>query len=421
LLAAAACSSAPGGGDDVGTSVAAIAGSTIVSRAMEWVDADLHYCQSSHDAADGDSSCWAWEGGNHVCDRESNADWNAYRSDCSGFVTWSWGLPPVGDGGYVTSEFAPYSTSFSHTIDGIQLEPGDALNKTPDEHIVLFKQWVTVGKSAIFMEEPGCSSATPYAHEFTSNVSISGSEVYISYEGATFYAIRYNGSDGGSSGGGTTEACSYGDGYCTSTQQCDSGDWVPRASDPTACTSGPGASSASGGTGMGMGDTCADGDGYCTSTLQCDSGHWIARSQDPTACTSGPGASGGTVSDSCSYGDGYCTATKQCDNGHWIARSSDPSACISGPGSSAASGGSASSMGSDACSHGDGYCTETIQCDNGHWIIRSDDGSACTSVVNASEACMGGDGYCTATLQCDGGHWVPRSSDSSACTSGPGA
>ena len=365
LVATAGCSSAPAG-DAVGNSSEAISGSTIISRGMEWVNAGLHYCQSSQGSYDGDSSCWGWEGPSHRCDRQSNSAWNAYRSDCSGFITYAWGLPPVGDGGYVTSEFAPFDNAFSHTIDGHQLQPGDALNLTTNEHILLFKHWLTVGQSAVFMEEPGCSSSTPYAHEFTSNVSISGSEVYISYEGATFYAIRYNGSGGG---GGGSDPCSYGNGYCTSTMQCDSGQWVPRSSDATACTSGPASSG-----GGGMGNSCSDGNGYCTSTLQCDNGHWVQRTSDRTKCTSGPGVSGGS-----------------------------------------SGGGSAS----DACSHGDGYCTGTLQCDNGHWIARSDDSATCTSIVNATEGCSGGDGYCTATLQCENGHWVTRSSDPAACTSGP--
>ncbi len=356
LVAIAGCSS---GRDDASdTTSEAISTSDIVSRAMQWVNADLHYCQAAYGDVDYDSSCWAWEGSSHRCYRESNSAWNAYRSDCSGFVTWAWGLPPVGDGGYVTSDFAPYGNSFSHTIDGNQLQPGDALNKNPDEHIVLFKQWVTPGKTAIFMEEPGCSTSIPYAHEFTSNVSISGSDVYIDYEGATFYAIRYNGV------GGSSDACSYGNGYCTATMQCENGQWVPR-------------------------DT------------------------DPDACTSGPGATGGGSSDACSYGNGYCTDTMQCDNGHWVPRQSDPDACTSGPG--------ATNSASDACSHGQGFCTETLQCDNGHWIIRQDDPNACTSVENVKEKCSGGNGYCTATLQCDNGYWVPRTSDPDACTSGPGA
>jgi hypothetical protein len=284
LLAAAACSSGPGG-EDIASSASAIAGSSIVSRGMEWVNADLHYCQAAHGDVDYDSSCWAWEGPSHRCDRESNAAWNAYRSDCSGFVTWAWGLPAVGDGGYVTSDFAPYDSSFSHTIDGSQLQPGDALNKTPDEHIILFKQWVSAGRSAVFMEEPGCSASPPYAHEFTSDVSISGSEVYVDYEGATFYAIRYNGTSAGGGGGGggggssAADACDKGDGFCTATLQCDSGHWIVRQDDPAACT-----------TVEDLQEPCSEGGGYCTETLQCESGHWVPRQDDPAACTSGPGA-----------------------------------------------------------------------------------------------------------------------------------
>jgi hypothetical protein len=288
LLAVAGCSSGPGG-EDTGAWGSAITSATIVSRGMEWVNAKLHYCQAAHGAVDYDSACWTWEGPSHRCDRQSNAAWNAYRSDCSGFITFAWGLPPVGDGGYVTSDFAPFGTSFSHTIPGIDLEPGDALNKNTDEHIILFKQWVTKGKSAVFMEEPGCSSSEPYAHEFTSNVTISGDTVDVAYEGGTFYAIRFTGMSsgssssggGGSSSGGTPapDACSEGNGFCTPTLQCDNGHWIIRQDDPNACT-----------TVQNVQESCHEGNGYCTTTLQCDNGHWVPRSSDPTACTSGPGA-----------------------------------------------------------------------------------------------------------------------------------
>jgi hypothetical protein len=192
-VAFGACSANPGDGPVSSSSVAIISQSSAISRASEWVDAKLHYCQSSYDAPDGDRLCWAFEGPAHRCDRESNAQWNAYRSDCSGFVTWAWGLPPVGDGGYVTGDFAPFNTSFSHSIDGEDLQPGDACNKDDKDHIVLFKQWLTPGHTAVFMEEPGCGSSMPYAHEFTSNVSISGSSIFIDYEGASFTAIRFDG------------------------------------------------------------------------------------------------------------------------------------------------------------------------------------------------------------------------------------
>ena len=112
VLAVTACSSDPNA-DDTNSSEDAITGSTIISRGMQWVDAKLHYCQAAHGAVDFDKACWGFEGPSHRCDRASHAAWNAYRSDCSGFITWAWGLPAVGDGGYVTSEFAPFGKSFS--------------------------------------------------------------------------------------------------------------------------------------------------------------------------------------------------------------------------------------------------------------------------------------------------------------------
>jgi uncharacterized membrane protein YgcG len=307
LLFVAACSSAPPAVEDTGELTSQIQESTIVSRGMEWVDADLHYCQAPRGAVDGDSSCWAWEGPSHVCDRESNAAWNAYRSDCSGFVTWSWGLAADvhgTDGGYATGHFAPYngspygeSTVFSHTVQGIDLQPGDALNKVvssaSDGHIILFKQWVTKGKSAILMEEPGCSASPPNAHEFTSNLTINGDEVTVEAEGYTFYAITFD-SATSSSGGGSSSSSS--------------------------------GSSSSGG-GSAAPDACSKGDGFCTATLQCDKGQWILRSDDSSACTTVD-----DVAESCSVGDGYCTATLQCDGGHWVPRVDDPAACTSGPG-----------------------------------------------------------------------------------------
>jgi hypothetical protein len=132
FLFVAACSSASPNEEDTSDLTSQLAESTIVSRGMEWVNAELHYCQAPRGAVDGDESCWAWEGSSHVCDRESNAAWNAYRSDCSGFVTWSWGLAANvhgTDGGYATGHFAPYngapygeSTVFSHTVQGIDLQ-----------------------------------------------------------------------------------------------------------------------------------------------------------------------------------------------------------------------------------------------------------------------------------------------------------
>ncbi len=120
--------------------------------------------------------------------RTSNSQWDPYRSDCSGLISWAWQLPPPG---LVTDEFAPFSTAQSTVIQCMDLQPGDAANRNNVGHIVLFKQWVTPGQVALFIEEPGCSSSIPYAHEFMSTVTCNGSTITIDYEGADFTAISY--------------------------------------------------------------------------------------------------------------------------------------------------------------------------------------------------------------------------------------
>ena len=152
-----------------------------IGRAEQWVGAQLLYRQSANHARDFDSSCSA------VCERTDNAAWDAYRSDCSGLVSWAWGLPAPGR---TTYGFAPFDTSVTQEIAASDLQPGDAVNN--DEHVMLFKNWAGPGV-ATFIEEPGCSSSTPYAHEFTSSVSISGSIIHVSYNGMTFHAIRFDG------------------------------------------------------------------------------------------------------------------------------------------------------------------------------------------------------------------------------------
>ena len=181
------------------TTSAAISSDDALSRAQQWVTAKLLYCQSANGQPDDDTSCSA------VCNRESNPQWDPYRSDCSGFVSWAWDLPAPGR---VTGEFAPFQTDITTAIQASDLEPGDACNLTAGGHIVLFVQWVTPGKSALFMEEPGCSANPPYAHEFQSDVTISGVNIDIAYEGESFTAIRYSQlTQSPDDAGAPTEAC----------------------------------------------------------------------------------------------------------------------------------------------------------------------------------------------------------------------
>jgi hypothetical protein len=179
-----ACSAAPPTSDPGGTdsSSADLTRGGAVARAEQWVNAALAYCQSPNHQHDYDPSCSA------VCNRADNAAWDPYRSDCSGLVSWAWGLPAPGR---VTTGFAPFVDDITSAIAASDLQPGDAVNNS--DHVMLFKAWVTQNQVATFIEEPGCSAPTPYAHEFTSNVTLSGTSIYVPYNGMTFTAIRYSG------------------------------------------------------------------------------------------------------------------------------------------------------------------------------------------------------------------------------------
>jgi len=181
--AAEPASSSSNEDDDEGVSSAtssALSTADAVARAELWAGAKLHYCQAPNHGRDYDSACSTY------CNRTPNPAWDPYRSDCSGLVSWAWGLPAPGR---VTGQFAPFQTDITHAIPASQLKAGDAVNNS--DHIMLFKQWIVPNTKALFIEEPGCSSAMPYAHETTSDVTINGSSIHVAENGMTFTAIRY--------------------------------------------------------------------------------------------------------------------------------------------------------------------------------------------------------------------------------------
>lgn len=125
----------------------------VVRRAQYWVDAALPYCQCPNFGYDRNGYC----GG-----RQSNPAWDPYRSDCSGLVSWSWGLPPPGR---VTWTFAPYNNDVSYEIPIDDLRPGDALNvdEPGRQHIALFVEWA--GSNVVHViEESGWG--TPAHHSW---------------------------------------------------------------------------------------------------------------------------------------------------------------------------------------------------------------------------------------------------------------
>lgn len=150
-----------------------------LARARLWIDAKMPYCGGPNGGKD--VIC----GG--TCDREGeakNPDWDAYRSDCSGFVSWSWGLPPPGR---TTSTLAPYDTSESVVIAVDDLAPGDALNG--NGHVMLFGGWVDekAGKATILQESRCGTVASEKVSVFT---KVDATTLRIS-DGRTFRSIRY--------------------------------------------------------------------------------------------------------------------------------------------------------------------------------------------------------------------------------------
>jgi len=161
-------------------------GTAALQRASTWVAAQLQYCQSPNGQPDADEDCAP------ICTRPHNAGWDAYRSDCSALVSFAYAVPAPGRSTY---EFAPYNNEVTFQLSSARdLLPGDALNSTPREHIVMFITWTAADRSsAQFFEEPGCSFAQPYARRFESPVVINDKEgtITLQAKNMTFYPIRF--------------------------------------------------------------------------------------------------------------------------------------------------------------------------------------------------------------------------------------
>jgi hypothetical protein len=96
---------------------------------MNWVNVKLKYCQAPNGHRDYDTAC------SSICSRASNRHWDAYRSDCSGMVSYAYGLPAPGR---VTWQFAPHANDISTKLSSpSHLKKGDAVNTVPSGHIML--------------------------------------------------------------------------------------------------------------------------------------------------------------------------------------------------------------------------------------------------------------------------------------------
>jgi hypothetical protein len=150
-----------------------------LSRAREWITAKMPYCGGPNGGKD--LIC----GG--TCERTGTAEkaeWDDYRSDCSGFVSWAWGLPAPGR---TTRTLAPSDTTVSVVINVDDLEPGDALNGPG--HVMLWGGWAdeAAGKGTI-LQESGCGKIA--MEKVATFEKINATTLQIS-DGRNFQAIRY--------------------------------------------------------------------------------------------------------------------------------------------------------------------------------------------------------------------------------------
>lgn len=150
-----------------------------LARAHQWIAVEMPYCGGPNGGKD--VIC----GG--TCSRTGaakSAEWDKYRSDCSGFVSWSWGLPAPGE---TTRTLAPYDSAVSSLITVEELLPGDALNGAG--HVMLFGGWAdkAAGKATILQESRCGTTAAEKIAVFT---TVDATTLKIS-DGRKFRPIRY--------------------------------------------------------------------------------------------------------------------------------------------------------------------------------------------------------------------------------------
>jgi hypothetical protein len=149
-------------------------GEAAVSHGSAWVSARLKYCGGANGGRD--AICRG------TCRRQSNPAWDRYRSDCSGYVSFSWGLPPPGD----TTKTV---MGHAHRVSCNDLKPGDALLSS--RHIILFEKWINkASKTAQISEEPGCNKV---ATRSQTTITCSGQSARLSGRSSGFTSIRKNG------------------------------------------------------------------------------------------------------------------------------------------------------------------------------------------------------------------------------------
>jgi hypothetical protein len=166
----------------------------MIQRARAWADIDMPYCGGVPGGPDliCGGTCTQRAG------KFSQPAWNAYRSDCSGFVSYVWQL--TYDNGHRTWGFAPFNEegpAFSKVIAAADLQPGDALNTATadkqEQHIMLFAGWADTGaRIAHTIEEANCTDDVIETQRRAMTFNADGT-VMVAGDARAFWPIRKSG------------------------------------------------------------------------------------------------------------------------------------------------------------------------------------------------------------------------------------
>lgn len=104
----------------------AILRSDVLNDAQSWIDAGVPYSQGVW------GSYCSWD----YCYSDPLRGGDCYRSDCSGFVSATWGLPAPGN-----NTWGLCDGTLAHEVGFDELLPGDAVILC-NQHVMLFRQWI---------------------------------------------------------------------------------------------------------------------------------------------------------------------------------------------------------------------------------------------------------------------------------------
>jgi hypothetical protein len=163
--------------EELGQTSQAITADSIMARAKQWVAEKVLYCAVSNNKWD--SVC------GYQCERPKAA-WDAYRSDCSGYVSWCWQIASQPSSRTYMVDKA--GTDGWKTIPIDALAPGDAL--VCNGHIMLFSRWVSATSFEIY-QESNCGKVANFGtRTFKRNAD---GTLMIGSDTRVYHPIRRNG------------------------------------------------------------------------------------------------------------------------------------------------------------------------------------------------------------------------------------